>query len=400
MKYLKQLFLGGVIFGFSCVFSGVMRPAIAQESFADWLTGVKFEARANGISETTLTALDGLSVNEGVLRSASRQPEYVKPPWAYLETMVSEKRKAKGLILLAENRTLFDRLEATFGVDRELLVAIWGIETNFGSYQGKLNILQALATLGHQGGRRTKFGRQQLLAALEIVDAGDISGQKILGSWAGAMGQTQFIPTTYLAYAVDFTGDNKRDVWNSKEDALGSAANYLRISGWRDTQRWGYEVRLPSDFDYRQADLKILKPLSQWVRQGVLALHYELPMSAEKAALFLPAGYQGPAFLVTGNFRAILRYNTAPAYALAAGVLSDYYKNLPDVTTPWPYAERPLHPGELKILQLKLTQAGFDTGGVDGVSGTGTRNAIRGFQKNQGLVPDGHATPTLLERLK
>lgn len=382
------------------VIFGLISPSLAEENFQDWLLGVKLEARSNGISDKTLAVLDEIEVDEEVLRLASRQPEYVKPPWGYLETMVSDTRKEKGLALLAENRELFDRLEEKFGVDRELLVAIWGIETNFGSYQGKMNILRALATLGHQGGRRTKFGRQQLLAALEIIETGDISGQKILGSWAGAMGQTQFIPTTYLAYAVDFTGDGKRDVWNSKEDALGSAAHYLRISGWRNTERWSYEVSLPSGFDYYQADLKATKTLSQWHQQGVKSLHHKMPKSDEKAALFLPAGYQGPAFLVTGNFRAILRYNTAPAYALAAGVLSDYYKGMPGVITPWPYSERPLHPGELKTLQTKLTEAGYDTGGVDGVNGSSTRNAIRRFQKDQGFMPDGHATPILLERLK
>ena len=374
----------------------------AQQSFDAWLADVKREARGKGVSHETLAALDGLAVDEEVLRLAARQPEYVKPPWAYLEVMVSDKRKKIGLDLLKEHRELFDRLEARFGVDRELLVAIWGIETNFGSYQGKMNILQSLATLGHQGGRRMKFGRQQLLAALDIIEAGDIAGVKMLGSWAGAMGQTQFIPTTYLAYAVDFTGDGRRDIWDSKADALGSAANYLRVSGWRNTHRWGYEVRVPPNFDYRQAGLHRRLALRDWHKQGVRGISQKLPIAkqgAEEAALFLPAGYQGPAFLVTGNFRAILRYNTAPAYALAAGVLSDYYKGQPDIATPWPYAARPLHPDELKKLQAKLKAAGYEVGKADGIVGAQTRQAIRAFQQNKGLVPDGHATPALLDLL-
>ena len=381
------------------LFAGLLLPQAHAESFEAWLSGVRTEAIGKGLSASTLQALDGLTLDQEVLQLAARQPEYVKPPWAYLETMVSDTRKRRGRELLAENKALFDRLEAAFGVDRELLAAIWGIETNFGSYQGKKHILRALATLGHQGGRRTAFGRQQLLAALEIVEAGDIAGPRMLGSWAGAMGQTQFIPTTYLAYAVDFTGDGKRDVWDSKEDALGSAANYLSISGWRDTQRWGYEVSLPGAFDYTLADLKIRKSLSEWTQLGVTGIALPVPLTDEPAALFLPAGYRGPAFLVTGNFRAILRYNTAPAYALAAGILSDHYKGLEGVITPWPLNERPLHPKELRDLQTRLSANGYDTGGVDGMLGSRTKQAIRAFQADKGLVPDGHATPGLLALL-
>lgn len=381
------------------LFAGLLLPQAHAESFEAWLSGVRTEAVGKGLSASTLQALDGLTLDQEVLQLAARQPEYVKPPWAYLETMVSDTRKRRGRELLAENKALFDRLEAAFGVDRELLAAIWGIETNFGSYQGKKHILRALATLGHQGGRRTAFGRQQLLAALEIVEAGDIAGPRMLGSWAGAMGQTQFIPTTYLAYAVDFTGDGKRDVWDSKEDALGSAANYLSISGWRDTQRWGYEVSLPGAFDYTLADLKIRKSLSEWTQLGVTGIALPVPLTDEPAALFLPAGYRGPAFLVTGNFRVILRYNTAPAYALAAGILSDHYKGLEGVITPWPLNERPLHPKELRDLQTRLSANGYDTGGVDGMLGSRTKQAIRAFQADKGLVPDGHATPGLLALL-
>ena len=382
------------------VLAGLLLSGQAHaESFEAWLSGVRTEAADKGLSPSTLQALDGLTLDQEVLQLAARQPEYVKPPWAYLETMVSETRKRRGVELLAENAALFDALEAAYDVDRGLLTAIWGIETNFGTYQGKKHILRALATLGHQGGRRTAFGRQQLLAALEIVEAGDISGPRMLGSWAGAMGQTQFIPTTYLAHAVDFTGDGKRDVWGSKADALGSAANYLRVSGWRSDQRWGYEVSLPQGFDYATADLKTLKTLAEWTRLGVTGITLPVPSSAEEAALFLPAGYRGPAFLVTGNFRAILRYNTAPAYALAAGILSDHYQGLGGVVSPWPLSERPLHPKELRDLQTRLTAGGYDTGGVDGMLGSRTRKAIRAFQKDQGLVPDGHATPGLLALL-
>ena len=382
-----------------CSVSFTFNTPLSAETFDSWLESVRQEAETKGISSATLSSLDGLTLDEEILRLASHQPEYVRPPWAYLETMVSTKRKQTGLELLATHQDIFAAIETKYQVDKELLAAIWGIETNFGTYQGKKHILRALATLGHQGGRRKAFGRQQLLAALEIVEAGDITGENIYGSWAGAMGQTQFIPTTYLAYAVDFDGDGRRDVWQSKKDALGSAANYLAISGWDMSQRWGYEVTLPAGFDYRQADLKKTKSISEWRALGVRGLSLNLPNTDAEAAVFLPVGYRGPAFLVTQNFRAILRYNTAPAYALAAGILSDYYKGLTGVQTPWPIDERPLHRAEIKELQTKLNGAGFTIGKVDGLLGRRTKAAIRDFQAANGLVPDGHATPSLLSLL-
>jgi len=365
-------------------------------SFAAWLADVKQEARQQGLSEATLATLDGLSIDREVLRRATSQPEYIRPPWAYLDTMLSPIRKRRGKTMLAEHKPLFDKIEARYGVDRHILAAIWGIETNFGDHQGNMSVLRSLASLGHQGGRRTKFGRQQLLSALAIIENGDIEAPRMLGSWAGAMGQTQFIPTTYQAYAVDFDGDGKRDIWHNKGDALGSAAHYLQVSGWRDDMVWGYEVTLPADFDFKQADMAIRKPLTKWRKAGVRAVAGALPMSQARAALFLPAGYRGPAFLVTDNFRALLRYNTAHAYALAVGLLSDFYRNGANIETAWPLDARPLQPSELKTLQSHLTKAGYDTGGIDGILGQTTRAAIRRFQIDKGFVPDGYASAGLL----
>jgi len=365
-------------------------------SFAAWLADVKQEARQQGLSEATLATLDGLSIDREVLRRATSQPEYIRPPWAYLDTMLSPIRKRRGKTMLAEHKPLFDKIEARYGVDRHILAAIWGIETNFGDHQGNMSVLRSLASLGHQGGRRTKFGRQQLLSALAIIENGDIEAPRMLGSWAGAMGQTQFIPTTYQAYAVDFDGDGKRDIWHNKGDALGSAAHYLQVSGWRDDVVWGYEVTLPADFDFKQADMAIRKPLAKWRKAGVRAVAGALPMSQARAALFLPAGYRGPAFLVTDNFRALLRYNTAHAYALAVGLLSDFYRNGANIETAWPLDARPLQPSELKTLQSHLTKAGYDTGGIDGILGQTTRAAIRRFQIDKGFVPDGYASAGLL----
>lgn len=370
--------------------------SFSDMSFAAWLAHVKQEARQQGLSEATLATLDGLAIDTEVLRLATRQPEYIRPPWAYLDTMLSPIRKKRGNQLLVEHKALFDKIETRYGVDRHILAAIWGIETNFGKHQGNMSVLRSLASLGHQGGRRTKFGRQQLLAALTIIENGDIDAPRMLGSWAGAMGQTQFIPTTYQAYAVDFDGDGKRDIWHNRGDALGSAAHYLQVSGWRGDVPWGYEVTLPSDFDFKQADMAIRKPLRKWRKQGVRAVAGALPNVKAQAALFLPAGYRGPAFLVTDNFRALLRYNTAHAYALAVGLLSDFYRSGASIQADWPLDARPLQPSELKTLQRHLTKAGYDTGGIDGILGQTTRAAIRRFQIDKGFVPDGYASAGLL----
>ena len=389
-----------LLVGFILINMSPLTIASPFSGFDKWLSDVKVSAQAEGLSEATLNNLVGLTMDPDILALAARQPEYVKPAWDYLDTMVSDTRLNKGKSMLASNQAIFDRLEQTYGVNRFLLTAIWGMETNYGGYQGKKHVLRALATLGYDGGRRKAFGRQQLIAALKILEAGDIPADKMYGSWAGAMGQTQFIPTTYLGYAVDATGDGKRDIWNSREDALGSAANYLKVSGWRDDIRWGYEVALPEGFDFAQADLAHQKTLKQWLRQGVRGVKKQVPENNEKAALYLPAGNSGPAFLVTDNFRAILRYNTAPFYALAIGILSDKLGGGEGVRTAWPKSERPLHPSELRELQSLLTNAGYPTGKPDGMMGRKTRDAIRAYQKKYELQPDGYATPALLNRLK
>ncbi|EJW22140.1 hypothetical protein IMCC14465_05340 [alpha proteobacterium IMCC14465] len=392
-------FTSCLIIGFTLINLSPDIKAEPRSGFNQWLSEVEASARAEGLSEATLQNLSGLEIDLSILALAARQPEYVKPIWDYLDTMVSDIRLNKGKDLLAPNKAIFDRLEKAYGVNRYLLTAIWGMETNYGGYMGKKHVLRALATLGYDGGRRKAFGRQQLIAALKIIEAGDIPADKMFGSWAGAMGQTQFIPTTYLDYAVDATGDGKRDIWNSREDALGSAANYLKVSGWRDEVRWGYEVTLPAGFDFGQADLAHQKKLSQWHKIGVRGVKRDVPQNSEKAALYLPAGYSGPAFLVTDNFRAILRYNTAPFYALAIGILSDRLAGEEGVQTEWLKSERPLHPAELKELQKLLTAAGYPTGKPDGMMGKKTRDAIRSYQRRYKLQPDGYATPALLEML-
>lgn len=391
------LCVSSVLLGLS--FTSPLR-AQTPPGFEEWLAGVEASARAEGLSEAVLRHLSGLEMDPDVLALAARQPEYVKPAWDYLDTMVSAARFEEGLEMLASNRELFDRLEKKYGVNRYLLTAIWGVETNYGGYQGEKHVLRALATLGYDGGRRKAFGRQQLIAALKIIEAGDIPAEKMFGSWAGAMGQTQFIPTTYLDYAVDATGDGRRDIWQSREDALGSAANYLTVSGWREGLRWGYEVAVPEGFDFAQADLARFKTLGRWHRLGLRGVKRKIPRNREKAALYLPAGHTGPAFLVTDNFRAILKYNTAPFYALAIGVFSDRLAGGEGVRSDWPETQRPLHPAELKELQSLLSEAGYPAGKPDGMMGQKTRQAVRDYQRSQNMQPDGYATPGLLEMIR
>jgi membrane-bound lytic murein transglycosylase B len=256
-----------------------------------------------------------------------------------------------------------------------------------------------LATLAFEG-PRMEYGRRQFLAALKIADVEGRDPATMTGSWAGAFGHTQFVPTTFLEHAIDGDGDGKRDMWNSPADALASAANYLKQSGWRAGEPWGEEVRLPQGFAYEQAEARLRKPISEWAKLGVRnAAGESLPDIADEAAILLPAGYRGPAFLVRNNFNVILRYNSASAYALAIGLLSDRLKGAGIVQASWPLDESPLDEANRTALQEGLTALGFSTGGADGVLGRLTQQAIRDYQKSRGLPADGFATPGLLTRI-
>jgi membrane-bound lytic murein transglycosylase B len=313
---------------------------------------------------------------------------------------VSDTRIERGAEILRDYKPLLDAIEAKYGVDRHVVVAIWGMETRYGEYMGKYNVIQALATLGYRGNRQ-RFGRSQLLGALQILERGDVAPQDMMGSWAGAMGHTQFIPTTYNAYAVDFTGDGKRDIWTTTADALASTANYLRVSKWRTGETWGYEVELPSGFNYRLANNKTTKTLAQWQSLGVKRVRgLEFPRPSDHARLYAPAGAKGPAFLTLNNFRSILRYNVAPAYALAVGHLSDRIRGYPPFEQSWPTDAVPLQEAERFELQRLLTARGYAIGDIDGVIGSKTEAAVRDYQRAKGLPVDGFPSVKLLERLR
>lgn len=371
------------------------------QSFAQWRDGFRAQALAAGISAPTFDkAFEGIEPDDSVVTADRSQPEFTRPVWQYLESAVSPARVRNGQDRLLQNTEVLQRIDTTYGVDREAVVAIWGMESNFGQQMGSKNVIRSLATLAYEG-RRPDFGRDQLIAALQILQHGDVPAGNMIGSWAGAMGQTQFIPTTYNRYAVDFDGDGRRDIWASSPDALASTANYLQTSGWQRGQTWGFEVRLPPGFDYAQADMDIRKPMSEWLRQGVQPASGKLPGDPQAStSLLLPAGYRGPAFLVTDNFRAILKYNNSTSYALAVGLLADSFKGNGQLAGRWPVQDAPLSRSERIELQELLAARGYAPGTADGIIGANTRKAVRAYQISIGSPADGYPTLELLSRLR
>lgn len=372
----------------------------APASFDTWLKEFRRYAAAQGISEATLTsALDGVRYRPRVLELDRSQPEFVRPIWQYLDTAVSQTRISQGRAKLDEHRDTALRMQERYGVPAEIVVAIWGIESNYGGNFGDFSTLEALATLAFDG-RRQSFARGELLAALRIIEAGDIAPQRMVGSWAGAMGHTQFIPSSFESYAVDGDGDGRRDIWQSIPDVMASTANYLAQAGWRSGQPWGVEVQLPEGFDYAQTELNTRYASHEWAAQGVRhATGGRLP-DFDQASVIAPAGAQGPAFLVGPNYRAILRYNNATSYALAVGTLAERIAGREGIRSAWPRDEQPLSRSQVRELQQALNAKGFDVGTPDGIMGPNTRRGLRAYQQDIGVIPDGFATLTLLERLQ
>ena len=377
------------------------QEAPARQTFAQWVESFWPVARAAGITRQTYDrAFAGLTPDPKVIESANYQPEYVKPVGEYVDRVVSEKRIATGKQMLAEHQALLDQIEKKYGVDRTVVVAIWGVESNYGTQPGDMNVIRALATLAYYG-NRSSFARQQLIAALKILQRGDITIEAMNGSWAGAMGHTQFIPTTYQAYAVDWDGDGKRNIWGHVPDALASTASYLKKSGWRTGETWGYEVKLPKGYNPRKGSEKSLRTLAEWQRAGVVRINGEpFPRPSDKAGLFAPEGANGPAFLVLNNFRTILRYNNATSYALGVGHLSDRLKGYGAFVRPWPTDEKRLSLEQRTELQQLLASRGYLEGEPDGVIGPATLEAVKAYQRTKGLPVDGFPSRTILEMLR
>jgi membrane-bound lytic murein transglycosylase B len=372
-------------------------------TFAQWRQAFRVEALAAGIEPSVFdSAFAGISPDPAILRADQSQPEFTRPVWEYLEGAISPTRLASGRRLLEEHAETLTAIEQRYGVDRNILVAIWGLESNFGANMGNNLVVRALATLAHEG-RRPDFAHAQLIAALEILQRGDITPEGMLGSWAGAMGQTQFIPTTYNTHAVDFDGSGKRDIWNSSADALASAANYLKASNWQAGQPWGMEVTLPTGFDYALADMAVRKPISEWSGLGVKTARgaaIGADLADQQGSLLLPAGHRGPAFIVMNNFRSILRYNNSTSYALAIGLMSQRLHGGGQIIASWPTGDKPLSRTERVELQERLEAGGFDPGGIDGIIGANTRKAIRQLQLALGTPADGYPDHDLLEALR
>ncbi|WP_336490324.1 lytic murein transglycosylase [Methylobacterium nigriterrae] len=379
-------------------------------SFEICRSDLAVEARARGIGQALVAQqLESLTPDPEVLEAARNQSEFVKPIWIYLGAVVTEARIAEGQRKLAEWAQTLGEIERAFGIDRHILVAIWGVESTYGTVLEDATIvrpvIRSLATLACGDLSRAGYWRDELMAALQIVEradapAGALAGG-LTGSWAGAMGHTQFMPTTYQAQAVDFDGDGRRDIWRSVPDALASTASYLKASGWRRGEGWGYEVTLPDGFDYGLADETTERSVVEWQQRGVRpARPGPLVDEGMRATLVLPAGARGPAFLLFPNFRIILRYNTALAYALTVAHLSDRLRGEPDFVRDWPRGDRLLTPAESRDLQTLLTERGFPAGAVDGKIGPKTRASVRAYQVSVGLVPDGYAEAGLLERIR
>ncbi len=380
----------------------VLAPPAAAETFQSWLQGVRAEATSAGISEATLSAaLDGLQPNPKVIELDRRQPEFTESFWTYLDKRVSETRITRGRELLSKHRGLLDEIERTYGVQPRFLITFWGLETNFGGYMGTFPTIQSLATLAHDP-RRSDFFRTQLLAALRIVDEGHITSGAMIGSWAGAMGQPQFMPTTFARHAVDHDGDGRRDIWTTLPDVFASAAKFLKSAGWRGDQTWGREVMLPPGFDFALEGKQTRKSLAEWQALGVRRIDgTNLPQPPGFAAsVIAPAGAKGPAFLTYQNFRSTLSWNNSVLYAISVGHLSDRIAGGGPLRTPRSEDLQPLSRAQVTEIQTLLASRGLDPGPADGVLGSQTRAAIKEFQRSRALPPDGHADLAILDALR
>ncbi|WP_118136031.1 lytic murein transglycosylase [Oceanicella sp. SM1341] len=373
------------------------RPA----DFVAWRNGFRSRALSRGIRADVFdTAFAGVGVNERVIELDRYQPEFRRQIWDYLDRAVSDTRVANGRDMASRYASLVSSIESRYGVDGQYVLAIWGLESAYGSSMGSMNVIESLATLAYEG-RRQDFAETQLLTALQILQEGDVPASRMTGSWAGAMGHTQFIPTSFEEYAQDWNGDGRRDIWASDpSDALASTANYLARFGWQKGQPWGVEVKLPAGFDIARADGNDWRPVASWRAAGVTRISGGALPEAGEAALLAPAGGRGPVFAVFKNFQVIKRYNNATSYALAVGHLGDRIEGGGPFVASWPRDEQALTVNETIELQERLTALGFDTQGSDGLVGPNTIEAIRAFQRQAGLAPDGFPTKQLLARVK
>jgi len=398
--------------------SGPVTPALSQTqsindaalnrltgeelAFEDWLAAFRIYALTQGISADTFDmAMADVKLKPEVRQANDNQPEFERQIWVYVDGAASDYRIKKGRELIAVNQSLFAEMNSAYGVPREVITAIWGMESAFGAVMGDVSVFDAATTLAYRT-RRSKFGVNQLLAALRILEEGYATKEQMIGSWAGGMGQTQFIPSTFLQYAVDHNKDGRINLWSDLQDVFASTSNHLVQSGWRKNESWGREVVLPANFDYSLADKTIVKSVSQWMQLGIKGIPGSNLEADENisASLLIPAGHTGPAFLTYGNFKSILAYNNSTSYALGIGHLADRLGGGGRFHGDWPVDEPPLAKTEREDLQKSLIQLGYEVGKIDGIVGANTRAALRLYQKDKSLPADGFATKSLLALLR
>jgi membrane-bound lytic murein transglycosylase B len=390
--------LCGVAFSASAA-SGETAARSHRATFREFIDALWPLAEERGISRATFDrAFAGVSFDPQVAAIAESQPEFARPIWDYVASAVSADRVERGRARARSESLWLAKAKETFGVDDAVILGIWGLETGFGDFLGSNNVFQALASLAYVRLRGDYF-RDELLAALVILEEGDVAPSVMRGSWAGATGQTQFMPSSYLAYAVAFERHDRRDIWTSEADAIGSTANYLAKHGWTKGLPWGFEVHLPAKFILTTADSSAPAPFSSFAARGVeRADGSPWPESGEGRLLIL-AGLNGPVFLITSNFDVIKAYNNSTAYALSVGLLGDAVKGGPGPVAQWPSHDRPLTVAQIQRLQVKLKQMGYDVGEIDGKNGDALRSAVRAYQVRNGLAPDGYANMSLFKRV-
>lgn len=373
----------------------------ANLAFQRWIAHFRPRALAHGVRAATFDrAFAQVRYDTEVIQRDRNQSEFTKTIWDYLDSAASPTRIANGRLMMRKYAHVLNQIQARYGVDKQIVVAIWGLESAYGAHRGHTPIIDALATLAFDG-RRGAFFEGQLIDALKIVQDGDVTVRGMTGSWAGAMGHTQFIPSSYLTYAVDFRGDGKRDIWSDDPtDALASTAAYLAHFGWVKGQPWGIEVRLPHGFNYALAGVHVQKPVSAWRALGLRTADGGRLPDHGRASVLLPAGAHGAAFLIFHNFHVLEHYNSADAYVIGVGYLADRIMGGEPIQHSWPRGDRALTRSEREELQQRLTNAGFSTGGIDGRIGPDTIKAVRAYQRHAGLIPDGYASLRLLDRLR
>lgn len=370
-----------------------------QATFREFVDALWPLAEERGVSRAAFdTAFAGVSFDPQVVAMAQSQPEFVRPIWDYVTSAVSADRVERGRERARSETLWLAKAKETFGVDDSVILGVWGLETDFGDFLGSNNVIQALASLAYVRFRGDYF-RDELMAALVMLEEGDVAPSVMRGSWAGAMGQTQFMPSSYLAYAVAFERHYRRDIWTNEADAIGSTANYLAKHGWTKGLPWGFEVRLPAKFALTAADSSSLAPFSSFAARGVERADGSLLPGSGEGRLLILAGLNGPVFLVTSNFDVIKAYNDSTAYALSVGLLGDAVKGSSGLVAQWPTRDRLLTPAQIQTLQAKLKKMGYYAGEADGRMGDALRSAVRAYQERYGLKPDGYADLALFRRV-